>query len=108
MRHLFTFTVSLFLSATMAQAKVDLRPRSQKVEDPGSATPLLYKDSKELDRLKPAEKSSAVTSTCTDSSGVTIKKGSAGYETCLNNVNKSKNTNVNEKNPNSLGFTIGN
>lgn len=93
----------------MAHAKVDLAPKKQKIEDPGSATPLLYKSPQQLEALKPSGSAKAkITATCTDSLGMVVKQGDKGYESCLRNLNKSKIQNANEKNPNSVGISIGN
>jgi hypothetical protein len=96
-------------SIPAAEAKVDLRPKHQKVEDPGSATPLLYKTPQQTEALKPSAKASGkITASCTDRFGTVVKQGDKGYETCLRNLDRSKIQNANEKNPNSVGITFGN
>ncbi len=103
---IFLFVLFL-LPLPVDAAKVNLKPQQQKVEDPGSAEALLYKNPKDLPA--PAKENSSsglsIASTCTDSLGMIHKKGETGYEACLRNLNKTQPENKNQ--PNSLGFTIG-
>ena len=106
------FPILLALAVSMpvfAEAKVDLKPKTRKLEDPGRATPLLYKSPAESEGLNQGAKGAArVHATCTDRFGTVVKKGDKAYEACLRNLDKSQIHNANEKNPNSVGITIGN
>jgi hypothetical protein len=104
---LLLLITSSFLAAAAAHAKIDLRPKGQKIEDPGSATPLLYKAPQNGENATPSKLK--VSATCTDSMGMVVKSTDKGYESCLrSNMNRTKVQNPSEKNPNSIGFTIGN
>jgi hypothetical protein len=93
----------------LAEAKVDLKPKTRKLEDPGSATPLLYKTPAESERLNQGAKGAVrAHATCTDRFGTVVKQGDKAYEPCLRNLDKSQIHQSNEKNPNSVGITIGN
>lgn len=102
------FALALALPVT-GEAKVDLKPKARKLEDPGSATPLLYKSPAESESLNQGAKGALrAHATCTDRFGTVVKQGDKAYEACLRNLDKSKIQNANEKNPNSVGITIGN
>ena len=104
-------SLTLALAASLAQAKVDLSPKAKKIEDPGSATPLIYKSPTKTHALDQGVKGatkSRVTATCTDDAGLTVKQGDRGYEACLRGVNQARpQPEPSEKNPNSVGITIG-
>lgn len=104
------------LAASAAQnpgkKRIDLRPPQEKTEDPGSATPMLYKNPSELPTANfPAEGKKnglKVSQSCTDSLGMVHQQGDRSYEACLRSLDKYKpSPRAGEKNPNSLGFTIG-
>lgn len=104
----FLFAVACSTPA-IAGAKLDLKPKAQKLEDPGSATPLLYKSPAKTEGLSQGAKGALrVHATCTDRFGTVVKQGDKAYEACLRNLDRSKIQNANEKNPNSVGITIGN
>jgi hypothetical protein len=107
---IFTLCFSPTVSVEAKEKKIDLKPKAEKVEDPGSATHLIYK-APGKDTLS-EEKSTgtiSITATCTDNLGMVHKKTDKSYEACLRNLDKTKpENNFNEKNPKSLGITIGN
>jgi hypothetical protein len=106
---LFLFLSTLLCFNTAEAKKIDLKPKQEKVEDPGSATPLIYKaPPKDLSFEKSESGNMKIAVTCTDSLGMVHKKGDRSYEACLRNLDKSKpEGNFNEKNPKSVGITIG-
>ena len=108
----YSFLVLLFCAAFNSQAfskekKVKLAP-PHKIEDPGSATPLIYKSPNEVKDLEPRLADDPVKSICTDNFGMIHKKGTSGYDGCLRNQNTMRPQNASDKNPNSLGITFGN
>ena len=96
------------VSAQAADKKIDLRPHHKKVEDPGSATPLLYKKAPPPSVNAGSGSGVKVTATCTDSLGMVIQSDDKAYEACLRDQDKSRLSNPTEKKPNSLGISIGN
>ena len=90
------------------KGKINFRPPHEKIEDPGSATPLIYKSPAEVKNLEQKPQESAVKTICTDSMGMMIKKGDSGYEACVRNQDKLGPSRANDKNPNSVGISIGN
>ena len=109
MRTVFFFAALLFFSpfAQSKPKKIQLAP-PHKIEDPGSATPLIYKTPDEVKNLEPKAEDDPVKSICTDNFGMIHKKGTAGYDGCIRNQNTVRPQNASDKNPNSVGFTIGN
>lgn len=89
------------------QKKVQLAP-PHKIDDPGSATPLIYKTPQEVEKLEPRVADDPVKSICTDNFGMVHKKGTSGYDGCLRNQNTLPPQNATDKNPNSVGITFGN
>ncbi|RYZ95801.1 MAG: hypothetical protein EOP11_24350 [Proteobacteria bacterium] len=64
-----------------AHAKtIDLKPPVRAVEDPGSATGLLYQ---KPDSSVSIGRGLASSSNCTDTAGVIYRKGSPGFSACL-------------------------
>lgn len=105
---LLIISLALFAYTPGAEArKVDLKPKHEKPEDPGSATPLLYKSPKEQPDLGAKPSGVTVNSTCTDGLGMIHKSGSASFESCIRNQNKILPNKANESKPNSLGITFG-
>ncbi len=92
-----------------AAKKIDLKPKQEKVEDPGSATPLIYKTPpKDVIQKESSDGTVKIAVTCTDNLGMVHKKGGKSYEACLRNQDKTRpESNFNEKNPKSVGITIG-
>lgn len=103
---LLSFTLPA--EASEGKKKIDLKPKHEKVEDPGSATPLLYKTPGQIQGAEAQRKGISIKATCTDSMGMVNKQGDKGYEACLRNLDKLRPEKVDEKNPNSVGITIGN
>lgn len=66
--------------AAPAHAKaIDLKPPVRAVEDPGSATNLLYQ---KPDPALGSGRGLASSADCTDAAGVIYRKGSAGFSAC--------------------------
>jgi len=107
----FIFALA-FILPMAAQAetkkKIDLRPQNQKVEDPGSATPLLFKTPAQTAPTAKDTNSIKITGSCKDLHGMIVKSSDPSYATCLKNQGKLKPEKVDENNPNSVGITIGN
>ncbi len=107
---ILTLCFSPTVTVEAKEKKIDLKPKVEKIEDPGSATPLIYKAPSKTSLAEEKTKGAiSITATCTDSLGMVHKKGDKSYEACLRNLDKTKpENNFNEKNPKSLGITIGN
>ena len=101
-------------SKTKDSKKIKLAPpgqKSQTMEDPGSATRLLYEDPRNKYSLTAGadnkQPESAFKPTCTDSMGMIYKKGDKGYDGCLRTVNQQAPHLPGDKRSPSLGITIG-
>lgn len=100
-------SMPLTVQANVPKKKVDLKPRHEKVEDPGAAEPLIYKSPADTAAIKKEAGGIKITASCTDQMGMVVKSSDAGYESCLKNQDKLRPHKADEKNPNSVGFTIG-
>jgi hypothetical protein len=103
----FALLVLLMPVAAVAapKKKLDLKPQTTKVEDPGSATHLIYEaPAKNMDKAE--ESTSVVKPTCTDQMGMIYKKGDKGYSGCLRTMDLAKP--ADKRHSPSVGFTIGN
>jgi hypothetical protein len=105
---IFLILLSFTLPAEANAKKIDLKPKHEKVEDPGSATPLLYKSPKDTKEAEAHRQGLKISASCTDGMGMVVKQGEKGYEACLRNLDRLMPQKVDEKNPNSVGITIGN
>ncbi len=104
-------------STREAKKKLDLSPPNEqsltrKDADPGSATPLLFKDPRTQPTPNFEEKEKkgevAVTTTCTDSLGMIYKQGDAGFSGCRRSENRAKPTDPpGARQQNTYGITIG-
>lgn len=85
------FVMAGTLAAVSADARsINLAPPARPVDDPSSATSLLYKTPKK-DAVHGASRGPAsVAVSCTDSLGVIHVKGSAGFTACLRTQNLTK------------------
>lgn len=105
--------LALALVPALANAKpdkkIDLKPKHEKPEDPGSATHLIYETPK-ADAPVPsntAKPKVTGTATCTDSVGMIYKQGDSGYAGCLRTMDVAR-PDQNDKRNRSVGISIGN
>lgn len=103
MRSLIFFILLLPLAAGAANKKINLKPQPSKLEDPGSATHLIYEAPKASDTK--VEENGAVKPTCRDSVGMVYKKGDKGYEGCFRTMDLSQPQD--KRHSPSVGFSIG-
>lgn len=82
------FVMGTLIGVNAEARPINLAPPARPVEDPGSATPLLYQVPKKGD--SGAGRGPASTASCTDSLGVIHVKGSAGFTACLRTQNLTK------------------
>jgi len=88
MAKFFSFMALAFVFSlpTVSAAKgIDLKPPARPIEDPGSATPLLYQKPEGAQG-----RGLASAANCTDGSGVIYRKGSPGFDACLRTRNLTK------------------
>lgn len=112
---LFLACISLAAQAAPAQKKLKLTPPGQKAqatEDPGSATRLLFEDTRNMNSVVAgADKKTGgakITSTCTDNMGMIYRNGDPGYEGCQRTFSMEQPKSQGDKNrPASMGITIG-
>ncbi|MCO5144259.1 MAG: hypothetical protein M9962_14310 [Oligoflexia bacterium] len=105
---LWNFLFICLLTASPLYAKnnkkINLSPSYEQKEDPGSATPLLYKVADP--NLGKDKKDLKLSASCTDSLGMVHTKSDPGYQACLRTLEKTAPDLGKDKEKQSIGITI--